>query len=431
MFANTGTLKNRVLKFSMAILYITLASQIDIGLLLTDFRVSLGIVMLTILIYKDKSLNSPFLGVVSGVSIYFWRIILYSMANGKYGDVILAYFPEIFFYTFYGMFFWILIRKKNIENLNKLFLVTFTSDFVGNIIEVIIRTENNLGNFNIKIIEVLILAAFIRSSIIWLILNAFKHYKILLMKEQHEKRYRNLLLLTSQLKTEAYWMERNMDYIEKVMGNAYGLFEKIQTNKERESWAETSINIARDIHEIKKEYKMVVHGVTEITDDKFKDKGMRFKDIIKILEDSMKIQLSHEKSNIQLNFNLEKDFYTDKHYCLMSIFRNIIMNGIDAIKEKNNNGIITFNHNIIKDRHVFKIADNGCGIEENKRDLIFSSGFSTKINYDTGEINRGLGLSLVKNLVDNKLRGTINLKSKVGAGTTFIISIPKEFLEGN
>ncbi|WP_425447950.1 sensor histidine kinase [Dethiothermospora halolimnae] len=415
----------------MAILYITLASQIDIGLLLTDFRVSLGIVMLTILIYKDKSLNSPFLGVVSGVSIYFWRIILYSMANGKYGDVILAYFPEIFFYTFYGMFFWILIRKKNIENLNKLFLVTFTSDFVGNIIEVIIRTENNLGNFNIKIIEVLILAAFIRSSIIWLILNAFKHYKILLMKERHEKRYRNLLLLTSQLKTEAYWMERNMDYIEKVMGNAYGLFEKIQTNKERESWAETSINIARDIHEIKKEYKMVVHGVTEITDDKFKDKGMRFKDIIKILEDSMKIQLSHEKSNIQLNFNLEKDFYTDKHYCLMSIFRNIIMNGIDAIKEKNNNGIITFNHNIIKDRHVFKIADNGCGIEENKRDLIFSSGFSTKINYDTGEINRGLGLSLVKNLVDNKLRGTINLKSKVGAGTTFIISIPKEFLEGN
>lgn len=37
---------------------------------------------------------------------------------------------------------------------------------------------------------------------------------------------------------------------------------------------------------------------------------------------------------------------------------------------------------------------------------IFEPGFSTKINYETGEVNRGLGLSLVKDFIELRLGGT-------------------------
>ncbi len=61
-------------------------------------------------------------------------------------------------------------------------------------------------------------------------------------------------------------------------------------------------------------------------------------------------------------------------------------------------------------------------------DQVFHTGFSTKINYTTGEVNRGLGLNLVQDLVENSFSGRIALESRPGK-TTFTITIPKVQLE--
>ena len=51
---------------------------------------------------------------------------------------------------------------------------------------------------------------------------------------------------------------------------------------------------------------------------------------------------------------------------------------------------------------------------------IYEAGFSTKINYETGKINRGLGLSITKDIIENKLKGKIKVQSKVGRGMTMM-----------
>ena len=56
-------------------------------------------------------------------------------------------------------------------------------------------------------------------------------------------------------------------------------------------------------------------------------------------------------------------------------------------------------------------------------------GFSTKINYETGEVNRGLGLSLVKDFIEFRLGGTIRVTSVPGK-TVFTLTIPKEKWSG-
>jgi signal transduction histidine kinase len=65
------------------------------------------------------------------------------------------------------------------------------------------------------------------------------------------------------------------------------------------------------------------------------------------------------------------------------------------------------------------ISDTGYGIPPDKISKIFEPFYTTK---EVGK-GTGLGLSIAYNII-KKHNGEINIKSKVGKGTTFIISIP-------
>lgn len=65
-----------------------------------------------------------------------------------------------------------------------------------------------------------------------------------------------------------------------------------------------------------------------------------------------------------------------------------------------------------------KIRDTGCGIPEEDLSKIFEPFYSTK-----GQKGNGLGLAVIWGIIDNH-NGTIEVDSKVGAGTTFVIRIP-------
>ena len=77
---------------------------------------------------------------------------------------------------------------------------------------------------------------------------------------------------------------------------------------------------------------------------------------------------------------------------------------------------------------VFTVTDHGPGIPLQNQEEIFHPGFSTKINYETGEISRGLGLNLVRGLITDQFHGSISLASRPGE-TTFTIEVPKTEFE--
>lgn len=68
---------------------------------------------------------------------------------------------------------------------------------------------------------------------------------------------------------------------------------------------------------------------------------------------------------------------------------------------------------------VFEIADNGIGIPEEKISQIFNKGFSTK-----GEENRGYGLAIVKETID-ELSGQMEVYNQLDGGVVFSVFIPK------
>jgi two-component system sensor histidine kinase VicK len=72
---------------------------------------------------------------------------------------------------------------------------------------------------------------------------------------------------------------------------------------------------------------------------------------------------------------------------------------------------------------IIIVKDKGIGIPPENINAIFER-FTKVKNFGTkGEKPVGLGLSIVKQIVE-KHNGTISVKSEAGAGTEFFISIP-------
>lgn len=136
------------------------------------------------------------------------------------------------------------------------------------------------------------------------------------------------------------------------------------------------------------------------------------KDVLIFLENSM----TYNRISTQLQLQEDLAPVTSDQIQLQQIFLNIINNAIDAIGKDGEITIMT--HMIAGDVRVV-IQDNGPGIEEHILPHIFEPFFTTK---ETGK-GTGLGLSITYGLI-KKLGGEVTVRSHLGQGTAFTITIP-------
>ncbi|OWZ82851.1 sensor histidine kinase [Natranaerobius trueperi] len=417
VYMDKGGSMDKRTKFIFATLVIVLFSQLYMNFYISDFKFSFAAVFFPVFLYIYDELNPLAFGFSSGVAFFIVRTLV--------GQGIVAVIPEALFYIFYGFVFLVYKYNKGSYSLTNFFFLIFCTDFLGNTLEIYIRLGNDIFRGDIFIFQGILTAAISRAVIAFIIIVFLKYYRMFLIKEEHEERYKKLLLFISRLKTEVYWLEKNMDNIERVMSNVYQLSLNISEEKNSE-FKEEVLKIAKDIHEIKKDYGLVVQGLETILDDRISTEQMSFKELTKILQESLKFQCQAVAKNIDLEFKSGEDFNTDKHFILLSILRNLIMNSIESISS---NGTITLIHQVKREKHSFIVKDNGCGISQEDLPHIFNPGYSSKINYYTGEVNRGLGLSLVKSLIEEQFEGQINVNSRENEGTCFEILIPIHKLE--
>lgn len=103
---------------------------------------------------------------------------------------------------------------------------------------------------------------------------------------------------------------------------------------------------------------------------------------------------------------------------LNQVWTNLIDNAIDAVDSQGSIEIATVNKS---DRIVVKIIDSGMGIPLEIQSRIFEPFFTTK---SVGE-GSGLGLDVIRRIVENRHRGAISLESEPGK-TCFIVCLPTE-----
>jgi PAS domain S-box-containing protein len=95
---------------------------------------------------------------------------------------------------------------------------------------------------------------------------------------------------------------------------------------------------------------------------------------------------------------------------------NLFQNATDAMEEK---GRLRIALKEDTEHLILEVADNGCGIDEEDRPHLFNP-FFTRKSYGTG-----LGLTQVQKLIVQH-GGEIEVRSKKGEGTCFIITLPRD-----
>lgn len=100
------------------------------------------------------------------------------------------------------------------------------------------------------------------------------------------------------------------------------------------------------------------------------------------------------------------------------VIENLCKNAIDAMEGE---GHINVDVSQEKEKVIIDVSDTGKGIPKSKFETVFSPGFTTK------KRGWGLGLSLVKRIIEEYHKGKIFVKhSEIDKGTTFRIILNKE-----
>ncbi len=408
-----------------AAICIALAAQINFQLFAPGFMISLAPILLPIMLYFNRDYNPVIIAFSAGIISSLYRgLILFVSSN--IDNIFEVIYADALFYFAYGILFLFLYGNKSKSTLTNFFAATVISDYFSNLLEVSVMLH--FRNFKFEIFQTLIIVAFIRATIAVFVILLSRYYNFLLRREEHEERYRKLIMITSNVKSEIYFMNKNNLQIEDVMKKAYYLYKALSLKEYPENLRVTSLDVAKDVHEIKKDYISIIKGLEEQFNDKNDSVQMNIKDLISIVSDEVKEYIRSNKLNIYVDFKIHNNFNVANHYYLVTILRNLIHNSIEA---KENNKTEYINVDICKqgNDYLFIVSDNGTGIRTEDINYIFNAGFSTKFKEETGDICRGIGLAHVKGIVDDVFKGTITVESQVGIGTKFTVKINQDEME--
>jgi signal transduction histidine kinase len=129
------------------------------------------------------------------------------------------------------------------------------------------------------------------------------------------------------------------------------------------------------------------------------------------------------KKDIELHFLQEKEnisMITDRQL-LRRVFENLLSN---AIKFSQSGRNIHIEMAEIKNEVIVRFRDEGPGIPAGEVKTLFSKYGKTSIRPTAGEPSTGLGLSIVKRIMQ-ELNGDVTCQSTVGAGSVFTITLKR------
>lgn len=410
---------------------ITLTSQVYWNFFVEGFRVSTAVILLPVLLLTMAKQQRPVqVGAwLSGV-VFCFRTCTELLSGMGLARAMGDAFPGTVFYLCYCFLFGLLLRRRHLLSLARIGLLIAICDFSSNLIELSVKTHLAFQGITSRTVLYLAAIAAVRAALAVLCLAGERHYRSLLTKAEHEARYQKLFLMTTGLKNEIYFMRKNSEEIEAVMSNAYTLYEKLSELEMPPETQKVALSIARDVHEIKKDYIRIIQGLEKEMVEQYDEASMSCRDMMRILEDATWRNVEEKKLQVQLEFHVNCNFETRRHYALMAILKNLVGNALEAVEASGKGrGKITVDEWQQNGAFFFTVSDTGCGIKEQDQKRIFQMGFSTKFDYKTGNIYRGVGLSGVKMTVEEQFGGTVTVQSVLGEYTTFTVEIPRQKLE--
>ncbi|TYP50896.1 sensor histidine kinase [Thermosediminibacter litoriperuensis] len=388
----------------------------------TAFRFTAGVIAISFLMLYFKEIPEIILVPFSGAVVFLFRVFLSAaLRQVDFAGAVDLHYPAFFFYLTYGAFLRLGRVKEQLTAPINFVSVMTLSDIAANFVELFIRREMDFNYFQdifTLVVGVGLLRSIITFSLYWLM----ERYKLIIVKEEHEKRYAELLELLSELKAELIFLRKSNRDLEDAMKEGYEIYRRLASpldDQELIRLRKRALNLAREIHEIKKDYIRISAGFSQLLPEEDKE-GMRMSAILSLLKANTKRWMIGQGKKVDFTAYVDRDFIVTNYFTFFSILSNLIYNALDAIKKEG--GRIEVRVYTCGDRIKMSVLDDGCGIDPRDLPYIFEPGFSTKILED-GSVSTGLGLTHVKNLVED-MGGRILVTSSPGRGSRFDVEIP-------
>jgi len=231
-----------------------------------------------------------------------------------------------------------------------------------------------------------------------------------------KKRTEQLKKSNEELQQFAYIASHDLQEPLRMVASYMQLLEKKYKGKLDEK-ADQYINFAVDGAS---RMKALINDLLDFSRLDTKAKPMQFSDFNEILDDvthNLKVAIKESKTQIEIIDKMPSLIVDSTQ--ISQLFQNLINN---AIKFRNQNitPIIKISAEEQPNQWVFKISDNGIGIEKEYYDRIFI--IFQRLNNRVEYPGTGIGLAICKKIVERH-GGQIWLESEVGKGSTFFFSI--------
>lgn len=161
-------------------------------------------------------------------------------------------------------------------------------------------------------------------------------------------------------------------------------------------------------------FKQVVVGEFSEAKTEFELKQF-LESIIHIL--TPRLKRSDQRIEIICNSEL---MITGRAGALSQVLINLINNALTHAFVDNNNCLLSLSVTAEQDNVMINVKDNGIGMGAEQCGKVFDKYYTTKM----GDGGSGLGLFIVKSLVEEQLKGSITCESELGIGSSFIVRFP-------
>ncbi|QQE73864.1 sensor histidine kinase [Brevibacillus composti] len=408
------------------LLAVPIAGELKFHPFQDDFRISFGTTAFFFFLLWLRKIPAYLTGTLTGLAVVLFRLGLDWLTYESFDLVssVQMHFPAFFFYVTFSLIF-SLARVNQLHQFPLLVGILATvAEIAANLVELAFRSPHWHAIFQWEVISPVAVIALIRSFFVLSFFNMIQLRQAKWMEEQQRVRNEHMLMLVSNLYEESIHLKKTLQDVEEITRDCYELYRQLKQDEaggQGEEYARQALRIAGQVHEVKKDNQRIFAGLSKLISDENDRDYMPLGELMKVVVRANEKYARLLGKDISFTHQVGSPYLACHIFTTLSLLNNLVANAVEAIRER---GTIAIEVKLDADKDfLFTVKDDGPGIVVRDRELLFMPGFTTK--YDvSGNPSTGIGLSYVKEVVEN-LKGQVELlEGTEGYSTVFRIRLP-------
>ncbi|MFP3728461.1 sensor histidine kinase [Priestia filamentosa] len=328
-------MKERIWLLLLMMIAVPLAGELNFYPFDDTFRVSLGTPVFFLFLLWKRGMHPNIVGILTGMSVFVFRFLLaVGIRDISIEEAMYLHFPAFFYYVIYAFVFHLM--KLN-ERHDQPFMIGFLGvmiELFASGLEMAIRSFLANQDISLLTIEELFFIAFIRSFFVLGFFNIFKLREAKFAEQEQRRQKEKMLLFISNLYEESVQLKKTMQNAEEITHMCYALYRLLKSGENNDREAQTALQIAGLVHEIKKDNQRIYAGVSELISSENLQDYMNIEQLGNIMFVSNKRYAETLHKDVSFFLHVDGDHPPYHVYMLLSLINNLLANVVEAIKEE-------------------------------------------------------------------------------------------------